>query len=219
MVLLRLTGAAEYGRKVVVFESGLVGGTCVNVGCVPKKVMWYGAQIAHTLEDAADYGFDATLRKFDWPRLVANRQAYIERLHGVYQRRLGKNTIEYIPAFARFTSPNTVEADGQQYSAGHILIATGSQPIVPAINGAEFGITSDGFFSLTQQPESIVIVGAGYIAVELACMLAAMKTKVTLLLRKDQPVRSFDKMLQEKILQAMQESGVTVLTKTAKWRM
>lgn len=204
--------AAEYGRKVAVFESNLVGGTCVNVGCVPKKVMWYGAQLAHALEDAEDYGYKLNVEGFDWKQLVASRQAYIERLHGVYHRRLQKNTVEYIPSFARFVSPGTVVAGGQEYSAGHILVASGGRPVIPRIPGAELGLTSDGFFKLQQQPESIVIAGAGYIAVEIACMLAAMKTKVTLMLRKSHPLRSFDFMLQEKLLSAMQDLGINIVT-------
>src|SRR5690606_14852582 len=103
----------------------IIGGTCVNAGCVPKKIMWYGAQIAQALEDAADYGFNIEDFSFDWPMLVANRQAYIERLHGAYRRGLERNAVDYIAAGARFVGPGLLEADGQRYRAEHILIATG----------------------------------------------------------------------------------------------
>lgn len=203
--------AAAYGKKVALFESNLIGGTCVNVGCVPKKVMWYGAQLAHSLADAPDFGFDVELKAFDWEKLVANRQCYIERLHGVYHRRLDANHIKTIAAEAKFISANTIEAANRRYTAGHILIATGSRPTIPSIVGAEYGISSDGFFALQRQPKSIVIVGAGYIAVELACMLATLKSEVTLLMRHAFPLRRFDSMLQETLLQALHDVGVNVI--------
>ena len=176
--------AAGYGRRCAVFESNRIGGTCVNVGCVPKKVMWYGAQIAQALEDAPDYGFKIKDSSFDWPALVANRQAYIERLHGAYGRAFERNGVDCIKAEARFVDQRVLEADGRRYRAEHILIATGGHPIVPdesAVPGADLGITSDGFFKLKRQPASMIIIGAGYVAVEVAGMLAALGTEVTLI--------------------------------------
>lgn len=206
--------AASYGRRCAVFESKLIGGTCVNAGCVPKKVMWYGAQMAHALEDAAGYGFKLKDRTFDWPTLVANRQAYIDRLHGAYRRTFDGNGVDYIQAEAKFVDRGVLEANGRRYRAEHILVATGGYPVVPdevAVRGASLGITSDGFFALQRQPQSIIIVGAGYVAVEIAGMLAALGTEVTLALRRERPLRSFDILLQHKLMEAMQAQGIKIL--------
>lgn len=206
--------AAAYGRRCAVFENRRIGGTCVNVGCVPKKVMWYGAQMAHMLEDAADYGFKIKERVFDWATLVANRQAYIDRLHGAYRRTFEGNGIDYILGEATFVDQKTLEANGRRYRGGHILIATGGYPVVPDetdVPGAGFGITSDGFFQLRQQPESMIIVGAGYVAVEIAGMMKALGTEVTLALRRERPLRSFDILLQHKLMEAMQAQGIRIL--------
>ncbi|HEX7025872.1 MAG TPA: FAD-dependent oxidoreductase, partial [Gammaproteobacteria bacterium] len=206
--------AAGYGRRCAVFENSVIGGTCVNAGCVPKKVMWYGAQVAQTLEDAADYGFNIKGKDFDWSALIAKRQAYIDHLHGAYRRTFLSNGIDYIEAEARFTGRQVLEANGRRYRAAHILIATGGYPIVPdesEVPGAELGITSDGFFKLEQRPASMIIVGAGYVAVEVAGMLAAMGTKVTMVLRRERPLSSFDVLLQHKIMHAMRERGIKIL--------
>lgn len=206
--------AAGYGRRCAVFENRQIGGTCVNAGCVPKKIMWYGAQMAHMLEDAAGYGIKIKDRSFDWATLVANRQAYIDRLHGAYRRTFEGNGVDYIQGQARFIDRETLEANGRRYRAGHILIATGGHPVVPdetEIPGAGFGITSDGFFLLERQPESMIIVGAGYVAVEIAGMMAALGTEITLALRRERPLRLFDILLQHKLMEAMQAQGIRVL--------
>lgn len=206
--------ATSYGRRCAVFENKLIGGTCVNAGCVPKKVMWYGAQMAHALEGAADYGFKIKDRAFDWPTLVANRQAYIDRLHGAYRRTFGGNGVDYIQGQARFVDRGTLEANGRHYRAEHILIATGGYPVVPEeadIPGASLGMTSDDFFELKRQPGSMIIVGAGYVAVEIAGMLTALGTEVTLALRGEWPLRSFDTLLQHKLMEAMQAQGIRIL--------
>lgn len=204
--------AAEYGRKVAVFEHNLVGGTCVNVGCVPKKVMWYGAEMAHALRDAPDYGFHFKDRRFDWASLVESRRAYIERLHSGFRKRLENNRVEYVQAPAAFVGPRAVEAGRRRYTADHVVIATGGRPSVPDEPGAELGITSDGFFELEQQPASAAVIGSGYIGVEIAGMLAALGTRVTLLLRKNRPLRRFDRMLQDKLMEAFEGEGVPILT-------
>ena len=139
--------AAMHGAKVILFEGKEVGGTCVNVGCVPKKVMWYGAQVAETLHRyAGEYGFDVTLNKFDFATLKANRQAYIDRIHGSYERGFDSNGVERVYEYAKFVDPHTVEVAGERYTAPHILIATGGHALYPNIPGSEYGITSDGFF-------------------------------------------------------------------------
>ena len=149
--------AAMYGKKVALIEAKELGGTCVNVGCVPKKAMWYAGQIADALKYGADYGFDTTLNHFNWAKLVESRQAYIGRIHQSYQNVLGKNQITVIKGFARFVSSNTIEVNGEHYTADHILIATGGRPEIPAIPGAELGIDSDGFFDLQSQPKRVAV--------------------------------------------------------------
>ncbi|MFM2486194.1 glutathione-disulfide reductase [Celerinatantimonas yamalensis] len=205
--------AAMYGQKVGLIEANEVGGTCVNVGCVPKKVMWFGAQIAEAIEKySPDYGFDATLNHFDWAHLVKNRQAYIERIHSSYQRGFDNNGVTRINGFAKFIDANTVDVDGTLYRAKHILIATGGRPTLPNIPGVELGITSDGFFALNEQPKRVAVVGAGYIAVELAGVLHALGSKTHLAVRKHAPLRDFDPMLHETLVEIMAEEGPTLHT-------
>ena len=141
--------AARLGKKAAVIEAKYIGGTCVNVGCVPKKAMWYAGQISDALQYAHDYGFNVEQGNFSWDRLVQNREAYIERIHAAYQRGFDSNGVTVINGFAKFVNKNTVEVDGVQYTADHITIATGGRPQIPQIEGAEFGIDSDGFFALT----------------------------------------------------------------------
>jgi glutathione reductase (NADPH) len=204
--------AAEYGARVLIAESGRLGGTCVNVGCVPKKVMWNAAEIAHTLHDAAGYGFDVAARGHDWLALKRARDAYIARLNGIYERNLGNRKVELVRGFARFEGPETVEIDGRTATASHIVIATGGHPLLPDIPGVELGITSDGFFELEQRPERIAIVGSGYIAVELSGIFAALGTRVTLATRGERVLKSFDAMLGETALEIMRADGVEVVT-------
>lgn len=206
--------STEYGAKALVVESGRLGGTCVNVGCVPKKVMWYGASIAHTLEDAAGYGFTIEGHSFDWSQLKKDRDTYIHRLNDIYARLLADNDVDLVRGFARFVDAHTIEVDGEHYSADHIVIATGGRPVIPNIPGAEHGISSDGFFELEQQPHRVAVVGSGYIAVELAGMFNGLGSDVTMLLRKQHLLRPFDAMLRENLMEEMLESGVNILPNT-----
>ncbi|MBL0648087.1 glutathione-disulfide reductase [Aeromonas caviae] len=199
--------AAMYGKKVALIEAKELGGTCVNVGCVPKKAMWYAGQIADALKYGADYGFDTTLNHFSWAKLVESRQAYIGRIHQSYQNVLGKNQITVIKGFARFVDSHTVEVNGEQYSADHILIATGGRPEVPTIPGAELGIDSDGFFDLKSQPKRVAVVGAGYIAVEIAGVMQALGSETHLVVRKHAPLRNFDPMTHETLVEIMAQEG------------
>ncbi|MGV2851437.1 FAD-dependent oxidoreductase, partial [Serratia odorifera] len=167
--------AAMYGQKCALIEAKELGGTCVNVGCVPKKVMWHAAQIAEAIHQyGPDYGFDTTVNAFDWKKLIANRTAYIDRIHTSYDNVLGKNKVDVIKGFARFVDAHTVEVNGEKITADHILIATGGRPSHPDIPGAEYGIDSDGFFELDALPKRVAVVGAGYIAVEIAGVLNAL---------------------------------------------
>ena len=205
--------AAMHGAKVILFEGKEVGGTCVNVGCVPKKVMWYGAQIAETLHRyAGEYGFDVTINKFDFATLKANRQAYIDRIHGSYERGFDSNGVERVYEYARFVDPHTVEVAGERYTAPHILIATGGHALYPNIPGSEYGITSDGFFELDEVPKRTAVIGAGYIAIEVAGVLNALGSDTHLFVRKDRPLRTFDKDIVDVLVDQMAKSGPTLHT-------
>ena len=207
--------AAMRGAKVALIEAKHMGGTCVNVGCVPKKAMWFGAQVAEAINKySPDYGFDVTLNNFDWSKLVESREAYIKRIHGSYDRVLGNNGVTVIDGFAKFVDANTVEVEGKQYTADHISIAVGGRPTIPAIEGAELGIDSNGFFALTEQPKRAVVIGAGYIAVELAGVLHSLGTDTKLAVRKNAPLRNFDPMLSDTLVELMAEENLEVLTQS-----
>ncbi len=210
--------AASYGKKCAIIEAKHLGGTCVNVGCVPKKVMFYGAQIAEAINHyAPDYGFDMDVKKFDFAKLVESRQAYISRIHTSYDNVLAKNNVDVIRGFAKFVNKNTLEvtfADGstEQVTADHILIATGGRPSIPAIKGVEYGIDSNGVFALTELPKRTAVVGAGYIAVELAGVLNSLGVETHLFVRKHAPLRNFDPMMVETLVESMQQDGITLHT-------
>ena len=206
--------AASYGARCAVIESGPLGGTCVNVGCVPKKVMWYGASIAHTLEDARGYGFEVAETGFQWSTLKEARDAYVRRLNGIYEKRLADSGIDYVRGRARFCGERQVQVDGEGFSARHVVIATGGFPTVPAVPGAELGITSDGFFLLDHAPARVVVVGSGYIATELTGMFQALGSRVSLLVRRERLLRHFDDMLGELLTEQMRADGVEVVTRT-----
>ena len=155
--------AAAYGQRVAIIESHAIGGTCVNNGCVPKKVMWYAAQLAHAIDDAGDFGIPTHRGQTDWQKLVEGRESYISGIHRYWDGYVADSGITRINGFARFIDAQTVTVGERRYSAEHIVIATGGQPIVPPVPGAELGITSDGFFALKNQPRRVAIIGAGYI--------------------------------------------------------
>ncbi|MGR6980606.1 glutathione-disulfide reductase [Testudinibacter sp. P27/CKL/0425] len=205
--------AASYGKKCAIIEAQYLGGTCVNVGCVPKKVMWHGAQIAEAINlYAPDYGFDVKLNGFDFSKLVESRQAYIGRIHQSYERVLGNNKVDVIHGFAKFVNSNTVEVNGEQITADHILIATGGRPSMPNVKGAEYGINSDGVFALQQLPKRVAVVGAGYIAIELAGVLHSLGVEMHLFVRQHAPLRSFDPLIVETLLEVLNAEGPTLHT-------
>jgi len=206
--------ASRYGAKCAVIENDLLGGTCVNRGCVPKKVMWFGAGIAHTLEDAMGYGFVTGETSFNWAALKEARDNYVQGINSWYHTYLSDSDIDEIVGAARFVGARTLAVGDQTYSADHIVIAVGGYPTVPDIPGAELGITSDGFFELTELPRRVAVVGAGYIAVELAGMLNALGSDVTMLLRRQHLLRRFDAMLRESLMAEMLEDGVNILAGT-----
>ena len=204
--------AASYGARCAVIERDRLGGTCVNLGCVPKKFMWFGADIAHALDDAPAFGFRVGEEEFNWADLCHARDKYVGNIVHWYDGYLADSGIDHISGSASFIDAHTIAVDGQTYTADHIVIAPGGTPIVPPIQGAEHGITSDGFFGLKQRPNRAIIVGGGYIAVELAGMLNAFGSTVTLLLRGQHFLGSFDAMLRETLLEEMQRAGVNVIT-------
>ncbi|MCW8855454.1 MAG: glutathione-disulfide reductase [Gammaproteobacteria bacterium] len=206
--------AAVYGMKAAVVESGEMGGTCVNVGCVPKKIMWYGANMAHSLSNARDYGFSIEQNGFNWEHLVTKRDNYIAGINEWYHTYLEDSNIAEINGFASFVDAHTLDVDGKRYTAKHIMVSPGTKPMVPEIPGAEHGITSDGFFELDEQPRQVAIVGSGYIAVELAGVLKALGTDVCLYLRKEHVLREFDAMLRENLLEAMLDQGIDIMPST-----
>jgi glutathione reductase (NADPH) len=211
--------AAEYGAKVLVIESGRLGGTCVNVGCVPKKIMWNAAQLGQALYDAREYGFDLTVPRpdawHDWPTLKAKRDAYIVRLNGMYERNLEKSKVVLERGTARLLGAGRVKLDGAVLTADHVLLATGGEPHRPRIPGGDLGIDSDGFFELAQRPGRVAIAGGGYIGVEIAGIFAALGSEVTLLLRSDGVLRGFDAMLREGVLASLREHGIDVRSNAA----
>ena len=200
--------ASEYGAKCAVIENNKLGGTCVNVGCVPKKVMWTTSRIAEILQDAPDYGFSVQYNGFDWSTIKQSRDAYIARLNDIYANNLDKASVETVDGTARLMSRDSVQVGETIIKAEHILIATGGRPLVPDIPGADLGITSDGFFEIENLPAKVVITGAGYIATELAGMLHGLGSEVIMVLRKDKLLRGFDSSITEVVMSEMQRSGI-----------
>ena len=204
--------AAEYGARVALVESHRLGGTCVNVGCVPKKVMWNAAELAAGLRDAPDYGFARSRGAHDWALLKEKRDAYVLRLNGIYESNLAKRGVTLIRGRAQFTGDRTVAAAGSSLSAPHIVVATGGRPLLPPIPGGELGITSDGFFELPARPERVAIVGSGYIAIELTGIFAALGSEVSLVLRGETMLKQFDSMIGESMHKILRDDGVSLIT-------
>jgi glutathione reductase (NADPH) len=206
--------AASHGKKCAIVEAKVLGGTCVNVGCVPKKAMWFAGQVAEAFKLAPDYGYAVDMPALDWSKLVASREAYISRIHASYDRVLAKNNVTVIQGFARFIDAHTIDVNGTLYSADHISIATGGRPTWPDIPGARYGIDSDGFFALAEQPKRVAIVGAGYIAVELAGVLNALGSDTHLLVRHEKALRHFDPILSDTLAEQMARDGLTLHPQT-----
>ena len=200
--------AAQLGKRVAVVEPGRLGGTCVNHGCVPKKVMWYAAHLATATRDGAAFGVRAESRGFDWATLVAGRDRYVSNINDYWDGYAQRQGIERIAGWGRLVDAKTVEVDGTRYSADHIVIATGGRPLVPQLPGAELGIDSDGFFALQQQPRRVAVIGGGYIGVELAGVLRALGSEVSLVALEDRLLWAFDPLMGETLAENMGDEGV-----------
>lgn len=203
--------AAMYGAKVLLIEGGQVGGTCVNVGCVPKKIMWYGAQVSEAIHKyAGGYGYEIKDSSFDFSKLKESRDGYVSRARQSYANNFERNGVERIDGFASFVDNHTVSVNGETYTAPHITIATGGHPLYPDVPGSELGETSDDFFAWESLPKSVLVVGAGYIAAELAGVLNELGVKTDLAFRSDHILRGFDSMLSEQVMAEMETAGITM---------
>ncbi|TNF65604.1 MAG: glutathione-disulfide reductase [Gammaproteobacteria bacterium] len=208
--------SARLGKRVAIIEGKALGGTCVNVGCVPKKAMWYAANLAESLHfDLKGYGFDAELKNFNWLQLKNQRDKYISNIHKSYDDTLNSLDITHIQGWGKFIDNQTIEVDNVQYSADHIVVAPGAKPQIPTfIEGYEHGLTSDDFFSLEKQPKRVVIIGGGYIGVEIAQVFHALGSQTTLLVRKSKPLRLFDQMISDVLTECMEKTNFDLRVNT-----
>ena len=204
--------AAQFGKDVAIIEANRMGGTCVNNGCVPKKVMWYAANLAHAVDDAGEFGILANRGVTDWQSLVKRRDDYIRGINAYWDGYVADSGIHRIDGFGSFVNANTVDVDGRHYTADHIVIATGGQPVVPPVPGAELGITSDGFFELDQLPGRVAVIGGGYISVELSGVLSALGTEVTVIALEDRIMERFDPMMSRVLQREMRKQGININT-------
>ena len=204
--------AAGYGVKVGLIESARLGGTCVNVGCVPKKVMFNAATVAEVLHDAEHFGFEVKDVKFNWKKLKDSRDAYVKRLNGIYSKLLANSNVTVISGTAAFTSSKTVKVNDKEYSAKNILVAVGGKPSLPSeaeLKGVQHCISSDGFFELESLPRSVAVVGAGYIGVELAGVLHGLGAETHIFNRAAKPLSArFDALVVDTLLEEMQRQGL-----------
>ncbi|MFI8482797.1 glutathione-disulfide reductase [Pseudomonas sp. NPDC078700] len=200
--------SAGYGAKVAVAESRYLGGTCVNVGCVPKKLLVYGAHLADEFEQAKGFGWNLDKPKFDWTTLISNKNTEINRLNGVYRNLLQSSGVTLLEGHARMLDDHHVELDGKRYSAKNILIATGGWPSIPDIPGREHAIGSNEAFFLEQLPKRVIVVGGGYIAVEFASIFNGLGAKTTQLYRGDLFLRGFDGSVRKHLQEELSKSGI-----------
>ena len=203
--------AAEKGVRTAICESAALGGTCVNLGCVPKKLFVYGSQVADEILDAKGYGWQISNAQFHWPTLVSNKNKEIKRLNGIYERLLKDAGVCLLRGQGRLFSPQGVEVDGHRHNVEHILIATGSYPFLPNIPGVEYAVSSDAMFHLPSLPEQAVVVGGGYIGVEFACILQGLGVQVTLVHRRERLLPLFDEEICEVLCKSMKARGIRFL--------
>ncbi|WP_406227028.1 glutathione-disulfide reductase [Pseudomonas siliginis] len=206
--------SADYGARVAVAESRYLGGTCVNVGCVPKKLLVYGAHFGEDFEQATGFGWSTEKTQFDWATLIANKNREIERLNGIYRKLLLNSGVTLLEGHARLTDAHHVEVNGQRYSAERILIATGGWPQIPDIPGREHAITSNEAFFLDKLPNRVLVVGGGYIAVEFAGIFNGLGSNTRLLYRGEMFLRGFDQSVRAHLAEELTKKGVQLNFKT-----
>ena len=207
--------AAMHGAKVAVIEGHDLGGTCVNRGCVPKKIGWYGARVSEAIHKyAPNYGFDVTMEGFDYTIFLEARDGYVSRSRASYDRQFEKNGIEVYSDFGRFIGPKTIEVGQETLQGKYVMIATGGKPSRLDVPGSDLLDNSDDFFEWQDLPESVAFIGAGYIAVELSQMMAAFGVESHLVVRHDRPLRHFDHMLSDLLMEEMVKEGVQLHTHT-----
>ncbi len=206
--------SASFGARVAVAESRYLGGTCVNVGCVPKKLLVYGAHYSEDFEQAHGFGWTADAPKFDWPTLIANKNREIERLNGIYRNLLVNSGVSLLEGHARIVDPNTVDINGKTYSAAHILVATGGWPQVPDIPGKEHAITSNEAFFLKDLPRRVLVVGGGYIAVEFASIFNGLGAQTIQSYRGPLFLRGFDLGVREHLRDELVKKGIDLRMNT-----
>jgi glutathione reductase (NADPH) len=200
--------SASYGAKVAVAEERYLGGTCVNVGCIPKKLLVYSAHFSEDFEDAAGFGWTVGKRSIDWAKLIANKNREIERLNGVYRRLFQQSGVSVLEGHAQILDAHTVVVGQNQYTAEYILLAVGGWPVVPEVPGSEYAITSNEAFFLKDLPERVIIVGGGYIGVEFAGIFHALGVQVTQVHRGALFLRGFDQDVRETLAGEMAKRGI-----------
>lgn len=206
--------AARTGAKVAVAETKDLGGTCVNVGCIPKKLYSYAAQFGEAFRDAAGFGWSVAETKLDWELLKKNRAQEISRLNGIYENLIKNSGADLIRGWASIVDANTVEVEGKQYTAKHILVAPGGWPMVPDVRGKEHIITSNEVFDMAEFPKRFLIVGGGYIACEFASIFNGLGSEITLIYRGEQILRGFDQDIRTHITDEMVKSGINLRVQT-----
>ena len=200
---------AGYGAKVLAVESKKLGGTCVNVGCIPKKIMWCASHVNESIHHAAQFGIQVSSSQLNWKQLKEARDKFILRLNGIYEKGLAGSKVEYLNGYASFASPNTLQVGDKIFKASHIIVAVGGRPHFPSsVPGTEYCISSDGFFDLETQPSSVAVIGGGYIGVELAGVFQGLGTKTDLFTRGDKPLRGFDTYLRDNLMVEMKRQGL-----------
>jgi glutathione reductase (NADPH) len=202
--------ASEYGKKCAVVEVNQVGGTCVNVGCVPKKVMWFAANAAQIIKNSNGFGFDISINDFSWTKLKDGRENYINGINEWYDGYLEKLGIDYFHGFGKLIDKNTISVNGENLTADTIVLSPGGEPSVPKIEGAKYGITSDGFFELNELPKRVAVVGGGYIGVELAGVLNSLGSEVSLFVRSQKLLNGFDELIQSSLENDYREHGIKI---------
>jgi glutathione reductase (NADPH) len=206
--------AAEYGAKVGLAEYDRLGGTCVNRGCIPKKLMVYSSRFPQLFKDAEGYGWSPIASQLNWQKLITAVNQETMRLNGIYQKMLDNSQVTIFPSYARFIDSHTLAVGEEKVTADKILIAVGGHPVKPDIPGIEYTVVSDAMFQLPEQPKRIMVLGAGYIGVEFACIMHGLGTEVVQLIRKDKILRGFDEDIRNEIQGEMIGQGIKIMPET-----